>query len=236
MYLIILIYAISIGSFLNVCIYRIPRGISIVFPRSFCPTCQHPLKWYDLVPALSFLCLRGHCRNCKAPISMQYPLVEIGTAILGLLLYIKLGLSIEFFKESLFCSLLMIIAWIDYYHHQILNRLSILGIVIGLIVAIPYGRDEFFHALLGMATGGCVLLPVAYFYPQGMGMGDVKFLAMIGSFLGVKGVLLTLFLGSALGTVIGLFLIGCKVISRKTKIPFGPFLAAGAVFVLLFIM
>ena len=236
MELIISLYALVIGSFLNVCIYRIPRGISIAFPRSFCPNCQNKIKWYDLVPVFSFLWLRGRCRSCKTPIPIQYPVVEILTAVLGAALYRKFGLSGDFFKSAVFCCLLMVIAWIDYYHHRIPNQLSISGIITGLLWAAFYGKVEFFCAGLGMIIGGGILLPIAHFYPQGMGMGDVKLMAMIGAFLGVKAVLYTLFIGAGLGAVIGFILISCKIITRKTRIPFAPFLAVGAIVTTLFIL
>jgi leader peptidase (prepilin peptidase)/N-methyltransferase len=236
MELIILLYAAIIGSFLNVCIYRIPHGMSIVFPRSFCPNCQIQIKWFDLVPIISFLFLRGRCRSCKAPISIQYPVVEALTAVLTLVFYRKFGLSGEFFKSGVFCCLLMVIAWIDYYHQLIPNRLSIFGLITGLAWATFYGKVELLHAGLGAITGGGILFAIAYFFPQGMGMGDVKLLAMIGAFLGVKGVLYTLFIGSGLGAVIGLVLIYCKVIARKNRIPFAPFLAVGAMITLLFVL
>jgi leader peptidase (prepilin peptidase) / N-methyltransferase len=236
MKLIILLYALVIGSFLNVCIYRIPLGMSIALPRSFCPNCRNQLKWYDLIPVVSYLFLRGRCRSCKTLIKIQYPLVELLTAILGLLLYLKFGLTGDFFKYAVFFGLLIIISMIDLQYRRIPNVLSLSGTIIGLVWACFYGRTELFHVLLGIVVGGSVLLPIAYFYPQGMGMGDVKLLAMIGSFAGFKTVLFTLFAGSALGTVVGFVLICCKVITRKTAIPFGPFLAIGAVVVILFIV
>ena len=236
MELIIILYALALGSFFNVCIYRIPRGLSIVFPRSFCPGCQNKLKWYDLIPVFSYLYLRGRCRTCKTVIPLQYPLVEILAAVIGLLLYYKFGITNDFFKNAILCSLLIIIAGIDFYHQQIPNKISICGIVIGLVWAAFSGKAEFFQALWGMVVGGGILLPVAYFYPQGMGMGDVKLLAMMGAFMGVKGGLFTLFTGSALGTVAGLILIHCKVTTRKTRIPFAPFLAAGAVITVLIVV
>ncbi len=236
MTLIIFLYALVIGSFLNVCIYRIPRDVSIVWPRSFCPNCQKNIPWYDLIPVLSYIILRGRCRFCRATIGIQYPVVEISTAILALIFYKKYGLTGEFFKIAFFCCLLIIIAWIDCYHRRIPNKLSILGIIAGMAWAFFYGKAALLHAGLGMLIGGGILFPIAFFYPRGMGMGDVKLLAMIGAFVGVKAVLYTLFIGSALGAVIGLGLLYWKTITRKTQIPFGPFLAVGAIITLLFIM
>ncbi len=236
MALIISLYALVIGSFLNVCIYRIPRGVSIVWPRSFCPNCQKNIPWYDLIPVLSYIILRGRCRFCRATIGIQYPVVEISTAILALVFYKKYGLTGEFFKIAVFCCLLIIIAWIDCFHRRIPNKLSILGIIAGLAWAYFYGKAALFHAGLGMLIGGGILFPIAFFYPRGMGMGDVKLLAMIGAFVGVKAALYTLFIGSALGAVIGLGLLYWKTITPKTQIPFGPFLAVGAIITLLFVM
>jgi leader peptidase (prepilin peptidase)/N-methyltransferase len=182
-----------------------------------------------MVPVVSYLILRGRCRSCRAVISFQYPLVELLTAVISELLYLKFGLSGLFFKYLLFSYLLIVISFIDLQQHRIPNILSISGIIIGLIWACFYGKTGLFQAVLGLALGGAFLFPIAYFYPKGMGMGDVKLLAMIGVFTGIKPVLFTLFSGSALGAIIGLILIGCKVITRKTPIPFGPFLATGAV-------
>ncbi len=236
MALIIFLYALVIGSFLNVCIYRIPRGVSIVWPRSFCPNCQKNIPWHDMIPVLSYLILRGRCRFCRAAVGIQYPVVEISTALLALVFYKKYGLTGDFFKIALLGCLLIIIAWIDCHHRRIPDKLSVFGIIAGLAWAFFYGKAALLHAGLGMLIGGGILFPIAFFYPRGMGMGDVKLLAMIGAFIGVKAVLYTLFVGSALGAVIGLGLLYWKTITRKTQIPFGPFLAVGAIITLLFVL
>jgi leader peptidase (prepilin peptidase) / N-methyltransferase len=229
MELVVLIYGILIGSFLNVCIYRIPKRISIVVPPSACPECGTRIKFYDLIPVVSFLVLQGRCRNCRAAISFVYPLIEIGTGILTLLLYYKYGFSFDFLKYLCLAYWLVIIAGIDLKHQLIPDVLSISGLAIGLLWAGLSGKDQWIDAILGALIGGGILFLVAYFYPQGMGMGDVKLLAMIGGFLGIKLVLYTLFAGSFLGALIGSVLLLCKVITRKTPIPFGPFLALGAI-------
>jgi leader peptidase (prepilin peptidase)/N-methyltransferase len=229
MELIIFLYGLVIGSFLNVCIYRIPLGMSIAFPPSFCPDCRNRLKWHEMIPLASYLVLRGRCRNCRAVIKVQYPLVELSTAVLSVLIFMKFGLTGIFFKYIIFVDLLIVVSFIDIQCRRIPNILSVSGIIVGLLWSCFHGGNELFHAVLGLAVGGAVLFPVAYFYPQGMGMGDIKLLAMIGAFTGVKLLLLALFGGSALGAITGLILICCKVITRKTPIPFGPFLAAGAV-------
>jgi leader peptidase (prepilin peptidase)/N-methyltransferase len=233
---IILLYGLIIGSFLNVCIYRIPLGISIVSPRSACPSCNTVIKWYDLIPVVSFLGLRGRCRSCKAPIHIQYPLVELLTGVLSLLIYFKFGLTGLFFKYVFLLYILIVISFIDYKHKRIPNIITVPGMIIGLVWAICNGRAELFDCGLGLLLGGAILLPVSYFYPQGMGMGDVKLLALIGAFVGVKSVVLLLFIAAALGIIIGLILIGCKVITRKTPIPFGPFLAVGAIVTMLLLI
>ncbi len=232
-FIITFIYGLIIGSFLNVCIYRIPLGISVVFPRSACPSCGKPIKAYDLIPVISFLILRGKCRNCKAVIGWQYPLVELLAGVLTGVLYLKFGLSIIFLKAVILCYLLIIVSFIDLKYKRIPNLITYPGIIIALIGAVFFGKNGFYNAFFGLLVGGGILFPIAYFYPQGMGFGDVKLLALIGAFLGVKLVLYSLFIGSILGTVIGLILIAMKFITRKTTIPFGPFLASGAVITIL---
>ncbi len=188
-----------------------------------------------MIPVLSYLILGGRCRFCRAAVGIQYPVVEISTALLALVFYKKYGLTGDFFKIALLGCLLIIIAWIDCHYRRIPDKLSVFGIIAGLAWAFFYGKTPLLHAGLGMLIGGGILFPIAFFYPRGMGMGDVKLLAMIGAFVGVKGVLYTLFIGSALGAVIGLGLLYWKTITRKTQIPFGPFLAVGAIITLLFV-
>lgn len=229
MELLIFVYGCIIGSFLNVCIYRIPIGISIIFPPSTCPVCGRKIKHYDLVPVISFLFLRGKCRNCQTKISFLYPVVELLTGVLTLILFLKYGISGDFAKYSILIYLLIVISGIDLRHQIIPDVLSIPGIVLGLVFAVFSGKAGFWDAIWGALFGGGILFLVAYFYPEGMGLGDAKLLAMVGCFLGFKLTYATFLLGSFLGTIFGCVFLLLKLMTRKTPIPFGPFLAAGAI-------
>ncbi|MGE5582323.1 MAG: prepilin peptidase [Bacillota bacterium] len=233
-FVVVYIFGMIIGSFLNVCIYRIPLGVSVVLPRSYCPHCRKQLKNYDLIPIFSFLLLGGRCRYCRAKISRQYPLVEFLAGAIGLLLFLKFGFSIAFLRYLLLAYLLMVIAFIDFKEKRIPNLLIYPGLIVGVLWAVFNGKEELLSSVSGAVLGGAILFPIAYFFPQGMGMGDVKLLALIGAFMGIKLLVPVLFAGSALGAILGLILILSKVITRKTPIPFGPFLAAGAIIILLF--
>ena len=220
------------GSFLNVLIYRIPRGESIVLPPSHCPFCNHRLGVFDLFPVLSYFWLRGRCRYCNTPISWRYPLVEIITGGLTLFCWIRFGPSIEGLKALILTYVLIVIAFIDLDHQLIPNVLTLPMIVIGLLFRIWQG--EIIIGILGGIIGGGILLIVAVIYPKGMGMGDVKFLTMTGVFLGWEKALFTLFSGSLLGilTIVPLMLM--KKLDRKTPFPFGPFLSLGCLLALFF--
>lgn len=227
--IIFLIFGMIWGSFINVCIYRIPAGVSVVTPSSYCPSCRRKIKFYDLIPVFSYLFLRGHCRHCKAFIDWHYPVVELLTGLLTVILYDKFGMTGLFWKYLLLTYGLIVIALIDLKWQWIPDKLSIPGLVLGLLWALFMGKTVILDSLLGALLGAAVLAPIAYFYPQGMGWGDVKLLALIGSVLGVKLVIYTLFIGATCGALVGSFLVLLKIISRKTPIPFGPFLAGGAI-------
>ena len=218
------------GSFLNVLIYRIPRGESIVLPPSHCPNCNHRLGILDLFPVLSYLGLQGRCRYCKTPISWRYPLVEVLTGGLTLLCWILFGTSSDVLMALILTYVLIVIAFIDLDHQLIPNVLTLPMMVIGLLFRIWQG--EIIAGILGGLIGGGLLLIITLLYPKGMGMGDVKFLAMIGVFLGWEKALFTLFSGSLLGVLVILPLMLLKKIDRKTAFPFGPFLVVGALIAL----
>lgn len=223
----------SIGSFLNVVIHRVPLGESVVKPRSRCPSCAETIAWYDNLPVLSWVLLRGRCRRCGAGISARYPFIELITMLIAMVLFARFGLSPAFVVQFVFCCALIVIAYIDLDHQIIPDKISLPGIVLGLLVAIPGGLPALTDALLGVLLGGGLLLTVAWVYEratgrEGMGGGDVKLLAMIGAFLGWQGVLLTLLLGSLLGSAIGIVLMTSRGADRKLAIPFGPFLSLGA--------
>ena len=227
-----------IGSFLNVCIYRLPREKSIVAPGSSCTVCGAPINFYDNIPIVSFLILRGRCRHCKAVISGQYVVVELLTALLYAALFSIYGFSIELAVVLLFASLLIVISFIDLEFRIIPDILSLGGLVAGGALCFFRLSFDYMDALLGILLGGGVLWAIASGYEllrkrEGMGGGDIKLLAMIGSFCGVKGVLFSLVFGSFLGTLVGVPLMLVKHADTKYALPFGPFLSFGAVFYVL---
>jgi len=226
-----------VGSFLNVCISRLPKGESIVTPGSHCPDCGHPIKFYDNIPLISYLLLRGKCRSCKGAISAQYPLVEGVTALSSLLLFSKHGLSLSYLFYFSFIAALIVITVIDLYHQIIPDVISIPGIVVGLLGALIIPYITFFNSLIGILLGGGSLFLVATLYQwlfkrEGMGGGDVKLLAMIGAFLGWEAVILTILLSSLVGSITGIVIMALKGKDFKYAIPFGPFLSLGAVIAL----
>ncbi len=232
--LISIIFGAMIGSFLNVCIHRLPKEESIVRPGSHCPKCKTPIQYYDNIPLLSYLLLGGKCRHCKAPISIQYPIVEAITALSSLFLFITFGVSLSFFYYFSFVAALIAITVIDLYHQIIPDVISLPGIVIGLLGSLVIPQITFWSSLIGALSGGGSLFLVATVYQwlfkrEGMGGGDVKLLAMIGAFLGWKAVILTIFLSSFIGSIIGITVMLIKGKDFKYAIPFGPFLALGAV-------
>lgn len=244
----ILIFSLglAIGSFLNVCIYRIPRSdMSVYTPRrSSCPECNHTIKFYDNIPLLSYLFLYGKCRLCKTNISVIYPIIELGTAIMFLVMYHQFGDTLYFIQALIFVIVLIPIAVIDAQHYIIPNVISLVGLILGLgiVCAIAYfdkNIDYLWMRLIGFVTGGLVLWLVAFIgsaimRKKAMGGGDVKLMAIIGLFLGVWPALpLVIGLSALSGAVIGTLLIVTGRKSRQSPIPYGPFLAGAAVVVLL---
>ena len=228
------IFGLLVGSFLNVCISRLPKEESIVFPGSHCPQCQKPIRYYDNIPLLSYLLLGRKCRHCGAPISFQYPLVEGITGLSSLLLFIHFGPSWSYLIYFAFVAALIAITVIDLYHQIIPDVISLPGIGVGLLASLILPEITFLNSLSGTLLGGGSLFLVATVYQwlfkrEGMGGGDVKLLAMIGAFLGWKAVILTIFLSSLIGSMTGIVLILIKGKDFKYAIPFGPFLSVGAV-------
>ncbi|HJU41643.1 MAG TPA: prepilin peptidase [Vicinamibacterales bacterium] len=222
-----------IGSFLNVVVYRLPLGQSLVKPPSRCPKCGYRLKWYDNVPVFGWLLLGGRCRECKNGISIQYPIVEFITAALFVIVVWVTPPGPLVVSRLLLVCILIALFGIDLEHQILPNSITLPGIVAGLLlstIAPPGWRD----ALIGTVLGGAVLYAIAWGYylwrrEEGLGMGDVKMLAMIGAFLGWKMVLVTLVLSSFSGALIGVALIALQRGNMKLALPFGTFLAAGAV-------
>jgi leader peptidase (prepilin peptidase)/N-methyltransferase len=222
-----------IGSFLNVCIYRVPLSLSIVSPRSFCPHCQSAIHAYDNIPLLSYLLLGGKCRNCGAKISWRYPLVEALTGGVALALFFKFGSTFAFFSSFGLSAALIVIAFIDLDHRIIPDFISLPGIVIGFLLALFGPSLTVKESLIGLLAGGGSLYLVALVYEaltkrEGMGGGDVKLLAMIGAWLGWKAIVFTLFFASLSGTLIGGGVMLIHKQGRHYAIPFGPFLAFSA--------
>ncbi len=228
-----------VGSFLNVCIVRLPNEESIIFPGSHCPQCKKPIQFYDNIPLISYIILRGKCRYCKKPISIQYPLVEGITALSSFLLFVRFGLSLSYLLYFLFVAALIVITVIDLYHQIIPDVISLPGIGVGLLISLINSQITFLNSFLGALLGGGSLFLVAILYQwlfkrEGMGGGDVKLLAMIGAFLGWKSVILTILLSSFIGSVTGIILMILKGKDFKYAIPFGPFLSLGAVIALFY--
>lgn len=229
-----IIFGAIIGSFLNVCIFRLPKEESIVTPRSHCPHCNRPIAFYDNFPLMSYFLLGGKCRYCKKNISLQYPLVEGITALCSLLLFLKYGPSLSYLFYFAFVSALIVITVIDLYHQIIPDMISLPGIGVGLLSSLIVPQNTFLNSLFGTILGGGSLFLVGTGYQwifkrEGMGGGDVKLLAMIGAFLGWKAVIITILLSSLIGSITGIIVIILKGKDFKYAIPFGPFLSLGAV-------
>ncbi len=227
----IFILGTMIGSFLNVCIYRIPQKKSIVFPFSYCPKCNIRLEVLDLIPVVSFLSAKGKCRYCSKKISIQYTLIELLNGLVYLLAYLRFGFTIEFIGYSILCSILIVIGIIDCYHQIIPNFLNIHGIICALIFqAFTLGSFlDFFNYILGFLTGGGFLLLIAIVTNGAMGGGDIKLMAMLGFWLGWRLIILNLFLSFLIGGIVSIILILFKFKNKKDMIPFGPFIVIATI-------
>jgi leader peptidase (prepilin peptidase) / N-methyltransferase len=226
------ILGLAIGSFLNVCIHRLPRKASIVQPPSTCPNCGYVLRWIDNVPIVSYAMLGGRCRQCRTPISIRYPIVEFVTMAVFVLHYLVFGLDIILVPRLLFAAILIVLFAIDLEHHLLPNIITLPGIGVGLAFSalLPPGLVD---AALGVIAGGGILWLIGEAYyrysgQEGMGGGDVKMLAMIGAFLGWKLVILTLVLSSFLGAIIGVLVIAIRRGGMKYALPYGTFLSLAA--------
>ena len=224
----------AVGSFLNVLIFRIPEGQSIVLPSSHCPKCGHAVRIYDNIPIISYLILRGKCRDCHEKISLQYPIVEAITAIMSLLLFLKFGLSFKYLFSFIFTCALIVITFIDLRHQIIPDVISLPGIPVFFFLAIFFMNLTVWESLLGILIGGGCLFAIAFLYEiitkrEGMGGGDIKLLAMLGAFLGWKSLFFILFVSSLLGAVVGVSAMIIKGQDMKYAVPFGPFLSIAAV-------
>jgi len=226
------LFGALIGSFLNVCIHRLPRGTSIVWPASACPTCGRALSWFENIPIVSYAFLRGRCRTCRTPISPRYPIVEALTAAMFGLAWWYYGPTPLVASRIVFGCMLIVLFAIDLEHHLLPNVITIPGIVIGFLFSV-INDPGWKSSLIGIVVGGGVLYVIAEGYyrvrhEEGLGMGDVKMLALIGAFLGWPLTLLSLMIASIAGTIIGIALIATGRGTMKYALPFGTFLAIGA--------
>ncbi len=232
-WLYVFILGILIGSFLTVCIHRIPKGLSIVAPRSVCPQCEAQIVWYDNVPVFSFLWLRGRCRGCQVTIPSRYPVIELINGLGYLLVVWRFGFTWATVVYAGLFSVLWVVTWIDWDHKIIPDVVTLPGIVIGVFCGTLLLPTGWLNSLLGILVGGGFLLGLAWISPyvfgkEGMGGGDIKFLAMIGAFLGWQQAIITLMVASVVGAVIGIGLLAAKMLKKGQDIPFGPYLALGA--------
>jgi leader peptidase (prepilin peptidase)/N-methyltransferase len=231
--ILIFILGLIVGSFSNVCIYRIPGNESIIYPASHCPKCHSNILPKDNIPLLSYILLKGKCRNCKTKISIQYPVVEFLSGLIYLIIYLLYGLSVQTLIYILLSSALIIIAFIDLNQQIVPDVISLPGIVIGCILSFFVSYISFINSALGVVVGGGIILIIGItgsviFKKEAMGGGDVKLAAMIGAFLGWRYIIVSLFLGFFLGALTGIILIMTKIKKREDAIPFGPFIVLGS--------
>ena len=231
----IFVFGLCVGSFMNVCIYRLPISKSISNPpRSFCPNCNHMIRYYDNIPVFSYILLKGCCRYCKEPISLRYLLVEIMSGLMVVAVVLKYGISFQSFIYFIFIASLIVITFIDLDHRIIPDIITLPGIIIGLGSSFFIPQIGFKTSIIGLLAGGGSLYSVAWGYhlitgKDGMGGGDIKLLAMMGTIVGWKGILFIIFVSSAVGTLTGITLILIQGKNMKFAIPFGPFLSLGAI-------
>jgi len=238
-YGLVAVFGALVGSFLNVCIYRLPREESIVWPGSHCPSCRAPIAWYDNVPLLSYVWLRGRCRNCRLPITVRYPLVEAANAAGYVTILWVFGAGWTTVLYCILFSALLVVTGTDLSDYFIPNSITRPGIALGLLGAATVLPVSLMDASLGVAIGGGIIWFLVWVSPylfgkEGMGKGDVKLVAMIGAFLGWKPALLTIMIGSLAGSVIGIGLIAFGLMKREDYIPFGPYLVFGALISMFF--
>ncbi len=237
-YVVFFILGALLGSFGNVIIYRLPKGLSVVKPRSHCQGCNQMVAWYDNIPMISWLILRGRCRHCQAQFSFRYFMVELIMAVLFALTFHFVGWSWLLVDDLIFVFGLVVCSFIDLEHMILPDVFTLSGIVIGLIGALLNPERYFWEAFAGVMMGGGFLWMTAYIYflmtkKEGMGGGDIKLIAWIGAVMGWKAIPFVIFSSAVIGTVVGLYMARGQKAGLKTMIPYGPFLAAGAIIYLL---
>lgn len=232
-------FGMLVGSFLNVVILRLPHDKSIVFPASHCPSCSSAIAWYDNVPVVSFLLLKGRCRTCGVSISWQYPIVELAMGLLSLALFVKFQLSWSFAINFVLVAALLVIMVIDFHHQIIPDVISLSGILVGFCLSFVNSQVTWQSAGLGILLGGGSLYAIATIYylitkREGMGGGDIKLLAMIGAFQGWQSLPFVIFSSSLLGSLVGIGFMFKQKKGGKTVVPYGPFLAIGSILYMFF--
>lgn len=223
---IVFVYGLVIGSFLNVCIFRIPEGISVVSPHSSCSSCGHRLYFRDMIPVVNYVANKGRCRYCNASYSVQYPMVEIINAVLYIMIALKYGWSFYTVIYCILVSLLLTISLIDIKHMMILDSLNVAGVFMGIFMII-YDRNMIWDKFTGAAVGFLIFSALALF-TGAMGGGDVKLMSMIGLIFGVRGALFITVFSFLIGALASTVLLVFKVKAMKDKIPFGPFICTAA--------
>lgn len=231
LYIIFIISGLAVGSFLGVAAYRLPRKLSLIKPKSFCPNCRKKIPFYDNIPVISFIILKGRCRFCKNKIPRNTLYIELLTALLFVLNYIFFGLSIKTISGIILCSVLIVISFIDIEFQIIPNIIILPFSIVGLGFSIFFNLERWWLPLAFSAGAFLFMLIIHLVYPRGMGMGDVKLSLMIGAFL-VRSVIPALFLGFLLGALYGVLLIIIKRKRLKQPVPFGPFISSGSIIAL----
>lgn len=229
----VFLFGLTIGSFLNVCIFRIPQGISIIAPPSNCPQCSQRLRVLDLIPVISYLFLRGKCRYCGMPISLRYPLVELCCGVGFFVLYLQFGLTIQCLMAIVLFSGLVVCSLIDLDYQIIPDRVNLVLFLAGFLLLSLQSTALLVNGLIGAVVGFGVLFLIAVASKGGMGGGDVKLAAVLGLYLGWSNILLALFLSSLIGSIVGLTWAAIKRKNLKTALPFGPFLSIASMIVIL---
>lgn len=231
--MLVFLYGLIIGSFLNVCIFRIIKNESVILPASHCTSCKSNLKPVDLIPVLSYIILRGRCRYCKEKVSIQYPLVEVFTGFIFILLFNILGLGIILYKYLVLSCLLIVVSLIDYKTQEIPDQLIIFGLITGALFTFMIDiRISAIDGILGFVIGGGLFLLIAIASNGSMGGGDIKLMAVLGLWFGWKSILIVSLLSFIIGSVVSLILITFKIKGRKDYIPFGPFIALASLIVM----
>ena len=238
-YLVAFIFGLLIGSFLNVCIYRIPKGESIIFPPSSCPSCGERIRWYDNIPVISYLLLRGRCRHCGGRIPLRYPIVELLTAVLTVVILWRFGLSVSAFYYLVLTYVLIVISFIDLDTMLVPVKLCYFAMLAGILLSPLVPEVSFKDSVLGASFGAGLILFIIETYAvftgkEGMGYGDANIMALIGAFIGWQKVLLALFIASFVGALVGMGYVFLKGKSLKVAVPFGPFLSVGGYLTVLY--